>query len=213
MGQRDAVTGMLTPLGSTPVPQSDASSYLTVVGSADGLHLYGLAWDPGSQADWAHCSDDSILLEAWGRNPVTGALSLLHAYTVLQSCGVDQREWNMPVISSDGADVYVMSPFGLVHQFRRAPATGLLTRAGAAGLPGPYYPDLNSYNWRLVIRPDGGFLYVERGEVLARDPATGALTYAGTIPDFYTPIGFAGDGDLITEGPRVYRLAGPTGLR
>jgi DNA-binding beta-propeller fold protein YncE len=203
--QRDAVTGMLTPLGSTPIPQSDASAYRAVVGSADGLHLYGLAWD------YVKGEGDAILLEAWARDPITGLLSPLQTEPLSFRCECAHREWGSPVISPDGADLYVYAPGNVIQRFRRAPATGLLTRAGSSAIP----PPRRYVNGplQLRIRPDGGFLYVESGAVLARDTATGALTYTGMLFDFDRPmIGFASDGDLITEGPRVYRLAGPTGF-
>lgn len=147
------------------------------------------------------------------------------------------------VISADGSSLYVSSPRrSAIAEFRRDPASGALTYAGCLGAanrgtgpgdPCRYVPQATELGWKtgmsgisdLALSRDGTALFGlspgdEAVASFARDPASGALSFAGAT-EVTEPRGLALGGDgrsLLVSSPPLaaidrFALAPGGGLR
>ena len=170
----EAAPGSLTPLGTTP----GAGGLRAITTSPDGRHVYAVA--QAESRITAYRREGSGLLtpvdtETEGSGGVTslsGALSV--------------------AVSPDGTSVYVAAGGdGAVTSFTRNVATGALTLQGCVneGGSGGCAPGSGLGGAEgVAVSPDGVSVYVAgRNDhalnVLARTPATGALTYSGCLKD------------------------------
>jgi DNA-binding beta-propeller fold protein YncE len=191
---RNSATGALTPAGcignsGTGPPSCTGADGLNGVAaiavSLDGNNVYV-------------ASRVSSAVVVFARNSATGALTpagcIGNSGTGPPSCiGADGLAGAAAIaVSPDGHNVYVAAhDSGAVVVFARNPATGALTSAGCIGdtVNGP--PSCNSADGLfgaagIAVSPDGHNVYVASDlrralVVLARNPASGALTPAGCI--------------------------------
>jgi 6-phosphogluconolactonase (cycloisomerase 2 family) len=163
--------GALTAVGVTPGLEGARD----VAVSPDGAHVYAALAG----------SDSLAVLE---RDPATGALALL-SIMANGSDGVTHMETPTEVeVSADGAQVYVTAyTSDAILWFSRDAATGALTPAGLLQDEVDGVDGLNGAHG-LALAPGGDAVLVAAyldGSVtaFARDPASGALTFASMVAD------------------------------
>lgn len=203
---RDAVSGMLTPIGvvSTGLPPTVALAV-----SPDGAHVYAA----GNTADLLNMAGGAVT--AFQRDPTTGRLTRLAAWQQ----GVDGVQGLAGALrltmSADGASVYVSGYYGhSVAVFARDADTGLLrfvhaVQAGVDGVQG-----LKGATG-LVVSADGAHLWVagsaDKAIVLfSRDPTTGRLGFVEARRDVVKEwigmgyLGWTSEGALSPDGRYLY---------
>lgn len=202
---RDVATGALGPSalvehssipGDALAAGNFAGRQVRVTVSPDGAHVYELR--PGVAVD---------TLEAFARDPVTGALTSIQTlddaslglFSALASS-------NGIALSPDGEHVYVSaeSTGETLVVFDRDSATGLLTLVETDAPAAPMV------GRGVVVSPDGSHVYalgrnVSVGRIAAfdRDPVTGQLT-PGPILDDVTPLDEMGGLAISGDGASVY---------
>jgi DNA-binding beta-propeller fold protein YncE len=146
-----------------------------VVVSPDGKHVYV-------------ASDTDNAVAAFSRDPASGALTFIQSHTDGVG-GVDGLDGALGASSSpDGKNIYVTGPAeSAVAVFSRDTASGALSfvevhKDGVGGLDGIGAAEL------AAPSPDGGHVYVTGPDddavvIFARDAATGALTFVGSVKD------------------------------
>jgi len=184
---RDASTGALTYLGCigqlsgcTHTPSTEqVAAPLTIVISADGANVY----IAGGAA-----------VTTFSRNAATGLLAFegcegneVPACETVGPTGSFHAAGGL-AISPDGHNVYVGAQVGTISTFTRDTTTGALTYDRCLGYfptcPHPSTMFAINEPTSLAISPDGANLYAgnfnnDVVDVLAREAATGALTYLG----------------------------------
>ncbi len=184
---RNASTGALTYLGCigqlsgcTHTPSAEqVTAPLTIVISADGANVY----IAGGAA-----------VTTFSRNAATGLLAFegcqgneVPACQTVGPTGSFHAAGGL-AISPDGHNVYVGAQVGTISTFTRDTATGALTYDRCLGYfpacPHPSTMFAINEPLSLVVSPDGANLYAgnfnnDVVDVLAREVATGALTYLG----------------------------------
>ncbi len=146
-------------------------------------------------------SYDSDAIAWFSRDPATGALAPAGCVSraAIQGCATTAPGLNGATaiaISADGANLYAVSPdSNSIAAFGRDRATGALTSLGcisgddgAGRDPACAAGHEVDYPQFLAVAPDGRHVYVSATDlhtiiILARDPATGALTQAGCVSD------------------------------
>lgn len=203
---RDVVTGALTPSalvehssipGDVLASGNFAGRQARVTVSPDGAHVYELR--PGAAVD---------SLEAFARDPVTGALTSIQTLddtSLGLFAALDVS--NGVAVSPDGAHAYVSadSTSETVVVFDRDPGTGLLTLVETDA------PATPTAGRGVVVSPDGAHVYAlgrhspELGRIAAfdRDPVTGQLT-PGPILDDFTALDELGGLAISGDGASVY---------
>ena len=191
---RNSATGALTPAGCIGNSGTGPPSCI----GADGLNgVAAIAVSPDGHNVYV-ASRVSSAVVVFARNSVTGALTpagcIGNSGTGPPSCiGADGLDRVAAIaVSPDGHNVYVAShDSGAVVVFARNPTTGELTPAGCIGdtVNGP--PSCTSADGLfgaagIAVSPDGHNVYVASDlsralVVLARNPASGALTPAGCV--------------------------------
>jgi len=198
---RDALTGVLTFVQT--ILGADGSDYglqaldyaRSAVVSPDGAHVYVASYDLfGPQ--------DPAFVAAFARNPVTGKLTFLEAWSGGAN-GIEALDGaRQIVVSPDGAQVYVAA--GEVVLFDRNSSTGALTFVDATTLSGTAVAEA------LGFSPDGAHLYVRGNDalvVLARNATTGLLTEVESLVDDTAGVdGLSGRGAVVVspDGAHVY---------
>ena len=184
---RNASTGALTYLGCigqlsgcTHTPSAEqVSAPLTIVISADGANVY----IAGGAA-----------VTTFSRNAATGLLAFegcegneVPACQTVGPTGSFHAAGGL-AISPDGHSVYVGAQVGTISTFTRDTTTGALTYDRCLGYfptcPHPSTMFAINEPLSLAVSPDGANLYAgnfnnDVVDVLAREAATGALTYLG----------------------------------
>ena len=167
----------------------------------------GIAMDPEGRNLYLGSYEDGKLL-VYRRNPVWGGLTLLET----QQNGVSGVEGLAGIdaiaVSADGASVYANGTLdsSVVH-FARDPATGLLSfvarhRDGVGGVDGL------EFSGGLSIGANGDSRLFAGGAdaavgVFGRDPSTGALDFASSVP--LPGSGFIGSGaQVLAVGGHLY---------
>jgi DNA-binding beta-propeller fold protein YncE len=166
-------------------PEGNGSEPVSLVVSPDGRSAYA-GFERGN------------VIAQYRRDPTTGELKALSTATV--TAGTEPRTI---AISPDGTSVYaanfngVGSGLGSISQFSRNPETGALTAVGS-----PVPTGGGGFPHGIAVSPDGTSVYVANfngngtggnGSIteLVRDPESGALTAAATIPTGPFPNGIA----------------------
>lgn len=175
---RNKTTGKLT---FVEFKQIGSSGITTLAGA------HGLAISPdGNQVYVVSLNDDA--LTTFARDPVTGRLTLIEAFSDGQN-GVNGLSEPMCVaVSPDGKQVYTVAEFdNALMVFNRDPATGKLTVVetltdGQNGVDGLSLP------LAVALSPDGQFVYAsgtgdDAVSVFLRNQITGKLTYLDSQKD------------------------------
>ncbi len=169
-------------------------------GSTEGA--YGIAVSP----DQKHVYSASVGLDtlfAFARNAFSGVLSPIAEYVDGQGGVQDMNSPVGPVVSPDGAHVYVLGEG--VNIFSRDAQTGELAYVGVItdGIDGPV--GLIGLN-EISISPDGQHLYVVQSyapelSVFSRDSQSGLLTLVETHTDGQAGLGSLDDADQVAVTP------------
>jgi 6-phosphogluconolactonase (cycloisomerase 2 family) len=203
---RDLSTGELTEV-AWAAPPRDSDHFAL---SADGA----FAW---------LTSTFSSTLSRYSRDSGTGALSLIDSLTPGDIGGAGLTNAQRPVLSPDGAHLYVTSSGdSKLSVFSVNASTGALTFVESQDVP-------NIQAYPVTLSPDGAFLYApdvaaNTLRVFARNSTSGALTLAQTYVDDSNLVGLGGpqaafvpaDGATLylttTEGLSTYARNAGTGL-
>ena len=175
----DPVSGQLTPLLTTSVPQFAVLDHLVV--TADGLHVYGASAD----RIFSFVFDETVPSLTVGTNNPVASSSGLH---------------NDLVASPDGLHLYALEDNKNVVAYARDLLTGELTVIETETLPAG-----GAGASALLASPDGNHLYaleLDRVHVYDRDPVTGELAASTVSPVAVGGVAF----DVSADGKHVYLL-------
>lgn len=199
--------------------------------SADGRNLYlaagldaavsAFARDPATGAtNFQGCISSNTSTTACAKTPDAAFAGVNTGLGFLQGI----------VLSPDGTSLYTASEGSSVAQFSRDPASGVVSYVGcisgnssalgctpvSGATPGAIGSPLHDLR-SLAISPDGTSVYVGASEsaaiaVFSRDPASGALTFAGCLTSnsalaACTAIPGAAPGGTDTALQRIYSVA------